>query len=1062
MNADASTFGPEGLVGKAGLRVDFDVNLSPSDFLRVTGSGRSALVDYIRVSGFVRSDGRMYDTAAISSVPFDVDDPGELGVVLLADDPDLNLQNPISYRVSFEYLQDGRPEVKDPFYITGLPAAAATVDLADYSPGPGVPAIGITRGPRGYTSWPVKVSDGPPALYQYYDPEGPVGPAQPLEMDALQSSTMLRPDDGGAVALCQHPPTITHSASATSGLKAFGHQTVGVNYTGVATNLITAYSYAYNDVSGIDENIYGWEWETYHTGTTLEIYWRAALTNDCWMQVFIDDQPTTPAPFQPSGITLTALTNYYTKLAFATSGPRKVRIRWENMGLIEIRTNATGSALATKSMRPVIACVGTSNTGYDPASPALYHSLGAWPWMLADALGMSCAQFGGNGSGYVAAPAFGGTGGGDAGGCGRLTALIRVNPDFIVVEGANNDNANSYGTINAAATAYYNALNTYLPDTPVLVIGPMATDVATDTSANRARNSAAVRDAALAAPNVVAYIDPGDMADPGGAVWPTYATATAYTAGQRVIYQGGVYEALSGFTSSGASPEPTKWVLTSWHTGTGSADYPAGNGTRDVLFNATHGHATAAGQRNYAYNIAREALRHLVSPAVGKPTRPSAAELTPEMFGAVGDAAPDGSGTDDTLALKRCFAAAQGRTVRLGNGKVYKHTDILTIGQDYTTIVGQGTLLATVDTASEVLVTGKNCTINGPTIKMSSAPTRLESYESQKLRIVGDYCTLQNVIIDGSAAGGIYTMAAYFTYLNVTVKNTRADGFFTAEGSHDGVIIGCAAVNVGDDGFSVVSDAAQLCHHITNIGSRVINGGARGFSVVGGQHIELIGPRVEGCQAAGLYIASEGDAYSNVANVTVSGGVLYNANQDTATDHGAILVVAWDSRSVRYVDIIGVAVRDCRTTASANVRVIRYSPSTIQDIAISGFPVAGGPTQVIELSGVTQAGDRISLSNVTRNGIAYFDVQPFVYATGTTVATAGVAQTILLGAGSSGVLPDVTACVNRYTFINDDTADKTVTAAAGQTINGSPSITLRAGEARDFIPVPSGSRWRIA
>lgn len=1043
----------------------------------------------------------------------------EVGVELLSAG-DIAIDGGFQYRATFSQMTVNQRSVSLAELVFDALPGEGTFDLKDAAPLAGSLAIPTARGPQGATgpqgpagpagpqgpagaqgnagpqgpSGPTGLTgpQGPTGPQGATGPQGPkgdtgatgpTGPAGPgsswatlagkptyigagddaaaaraaIGAGTLQPSTLLRPDDGGAPVLCQSPPTITHSAAATAGLNAFGHQTVGVNYTGVATNLITAYSYAYNDVSGIDENIYGWEWETYHLGTTLEIYWRAALTNDCWMQVFIDDQPTTPAPFQPSGITLTALTNYYTKLSFDTAGPRKVRIRWENMGLIEIRTDQTGAVLATKPMRPVIACVGTSNTGYDPATPALYHSLGAWPWMLADALGMSCAQFGGNGSGYVNAPAFGGTGGGDSGGNGRLNALIRVNPDFIIVEGANNDNASSYATINAAAAAYYDALNTNLPDTPVLVIGPMATDSGTDTSSNRSRCSAAVRDAALAAPNVVAYIDPGDMADPGGAVWPTYATATAYTAGQRVIYQGGVYKALSNFTSSGSSPEPTKWVLTSWHTGTGSAEYPAGSGTRDVLFNATHGHATAAGQRNYAYNIAREVLRHLVNPVSGKPARPESVELTPEVFGAVGDGS-----TDDTLALRRCFAAAGGRTVRLGKGKVYKHTDIVTIGQDFTTILGQGTLLATVDTASEVLVTGKNCTINGPTIKMSSAPTRLEAYESQKLRIVGDYCTLQNVVIDGSAAGGIYTMAGYFTYINVTVKNTKADGFFTAEAAHDGTYFACVAQNPGDDGFSIVSDAAQLCHHITNVGCRVINGGARGFSVVGGQHIELIGPRVEGCQAAGLYIASEGDAYTNVSNVTVSGGVLYNANQATGTDHGAILVVAWDSRSIRYVDIVGLAVRDCRTTASANVRVIRYAPSTIQDVAISGFPVSGGPAQVIDLSGVTQATDRISLSNVTRDGVPYFDVQPIVYATSTAFATVGVAQTFILGPGSSGVLPDVTLCPNGYRYINDDTTDKTVTAAAGQTINGSTSVTLRRDEARDFVPVPGTSRWRVA
>lgn len=427
--------------------------------------------------------------------------------------------------------------------------------------------------------------------------------------------------------------------------------------------------------------------------------------------------------------------------------------------------------------------------------------------------------------------------------------------------------------------------------------------------------------------------------------------------------------------------------------------------------------------------------------------------ITPEQFLAVGNGT-----TDDTVALNNCFAAAGGRTVYLAAGKTYKHTNILTIGQDYTTIVGQGTLLATDETLSEVLVTGKYCTIEGPTIKLASSTARFNEYEKQKLRIVGDYCTLRNVIVDTSAAGGIYTMAGYFTYINVTVKNTRADGFFTAEGAHDGLIIGCAAVNTGDDGFSIVSDAAQLCHHITNIGCRVINGGARGFSVVGGQHVKLIGLTVEGCQAAGLYIASEGDAYTNVANVTVTGGALYNANQDTLTDHGAILLVAWDSRSIRYVDISGLAVRDCRTTASTNVRVLAYAPSTIQDVSITDVPISGGPATVVDLVNVAQATDRIFLSNVTRNGFAYFNSRLVTPVTSAVTGTFGVDQIALIGAGGAFTMPPAANNPGRYTIKNVDTTNKVV-ATSGQTIDGSSSITLTPNTSVDVIS--DGSNWKV-
>jgi alpha-1,3-glucanase-like protein len=428
--------------------------------------------------------------------------------------------------------------------------------------------------------------------------------------------------------------------------------------------------------------------------------------------------------------------------------------------------------------------------------------------------------------------------------------------------------------------------------------------------------------------------------------------------------------------------------------------------------------------------------------------------ITPEQFSAVGNGT-----TDDTTALNNCFAAAAGKTVYLAAGKTYKHTNILTIGQDYTTIVGPGTLLATDETLSEVLVTGKYVTIDGPTIKLASASTRYDEYEKQKLRVVGDYCTLRNVTIDTSAAAGIYTAASYFCYINVTVKNTKADGFYTNQGSSYGVIIGCTAKDVGDDGFSVVSAAGELCHHITNIGCRAINGGARGFSVVGGQHVQIIGPRVETCQAAGLYIASEGNAYEHTTNVTVSGGVLVNPNQDAATDHGAILIVAWDSRNIQYVDITGVAVRDCRTGAQGNVNVVRYDTATITDIAFSGIPIAGGPSTVANLFQVTQAINRIYFSNVTRNGIPYLNSRSVVSATSAVAGTFGVDEIALIGAGGSYTLPTAVGNPGRYTAKNVDTTSRPVYTTGGQTIDGSSSITLAANTSVDLIS--DGTNWKV-
>ena len=428
------------------------------------------------------------------------------------------------------------------------------------------------------------------------------------------SASYLRGDGTWSVsspATITDPPVVTHSTSATSGLSVYGRQTLGTNFNGVGTNLVESTPAGrglINDVGTWGDNVYAWEWETVHTGTVLEVKWCATFKSDCWQQIFIDDVPLTSAPVKPSGsFTLTTLSDYYTKLTFATVGPRKIRFRWENCAFKELRTNIVGDVRATDSKKPLIAFVTTSNGGYDPiSSTPLYTSIGAYPWKVADALGVNCAQFANNGGGYVASQRYGDT--------NELDPLTAVNPDFIVVEGSNNDQGQTYATINAAAAAYYAALATRLPNTPVLVVGPLNTMDGENNTTNGAITSAAIKSAALAAPNVVAYVDPNDNANAAGTLPPIYANATAYTTNQAVRYQGGVYRALSSFTSATAAPDMTLWRQTSWSTGTGGADYPANDGTRDVLFNMTHGHSTPAGQAAYAYNFAREIQKYLLTP----------------------------------------------------------------------------------------------------------------------------------------------------------------------------------------------------------------------------------------------------------------------------------------------------------------------------------------------------------------------------------------------------------------------------------------------------------------
>lgn len=147
MHADVETYNPDGFAPKVGMEIHFDLEIDPGEFMRVSDLVRPTLLDHQTITGYIRSDGRMYDKRPLRAAPHDLDDPGVLGVELLSDDPDLNLESPVTYRVS-PLAADGRTPF-NPFYITELPTDDTPKHLADFAPGPGHPAVGITKGDKG-------------------------------------------------------------------------------------------------------------------------------------------------------------------------------------------------------------------------------------------------------------------------------------------------------------------------------------------------------------------------------------------------------------------------------------------------------------------------------------------------------------------------------------------------------------------------------------------------------------------------------------------------------------------------------------------------------------------------------------------------------------------------------------------------------------------------------------------------------------------------------------------------------------------------------------------------
>lgn len=112
-----SVTGSGSLDGLVGTQFQFDVVINPSDMMHYEISPRPLLVPKTRkVAGFIRSDGQMYDTEAVSAAPYDLDDPGQLGVRLLANDPALELDR-LQYLVTVVARDQGQSLPLDEFYF---------------------------------------------------------------------------------------------------------------------------------------------------------------------------------------------------------------------------------------------------------------------------------------------------------------------------------------------------------------------------------------------------------------------------------------------------------------------------------------------------------------------------------------------------------------------------------------------------------------------------------------------------------------------------------------------------------------------------------------------------------------------------------------------------------------------------------------------------------------------------------------------------------------------------------------------------------------------------------
>ena len=321
--------------------------------------------------------------------------------------------------------------------------------------------------------------------------------------------------------------------------------------------------------------------------------------------------------------------------------------------------------------------------------------------------------------------------------------------------------------------------------------------------------------------------------------------------------------------------------------------------------------------------------------------------VSPVDFGAVGDGR-----TDDTAALQRAFnTVPEGGTVTLPSGKVFAHSQVLTLARRNVRVTGGGTLLATREATSEFLVRADGVRIEGITLAIAATTRRWDAYEQMKLRIgPSSGVVISDVNITGSAASGIFVGGARnFQIIRVTVRDTRADGVHITEGSYNGKVSGSQVLASGDDGFAVVSYRDfPICNYITISNSKVSRQKwGRAFAVVGGQDISMDNIYAEYSSSAGVYLASEAN-YNTwpVARVLINGATLLYSNQTVGVDQGAVMLYNGQPGTInRDIRMYRVKISDTRASAPWNVGILNASRAVQTGIQLDSFNLTAGPSR---------------------------------------------------------------------------------------------------------------------
>jgi polygalacturonase len=330
------------------------------------------------------------------------------------------------------------------------------------------------------------------------------------------------------------------------------------------------------------------------------------------------------------------------------------------------------------------------------------------------------------------------------------------------------------------------------------------------------------------------------------------------------------------------------------------------------------------------------------------PTTASATTtVTPSKYGAVGDGKHD-----DSAALKSAIAALHpGDILSIPAGKVYAHSQMLTIRTAGVTVVGSGELLATTPASAAIVIAADRVTLrNGLVIAASPDGVRSGAAASADVVIaghVGD--TINGIAIRGSSASGIHVGdgASGFLIENSDVQDTAADGIYITGASHDGKVLSNVVRRAGDDSFSVVSYTQDpaACHNILFDGDQSWdNRGGRGVAIVGGTRVAVQDFSATRASGAGVYVASESTWNTRpVEHIYIDDVTLTQSNRSPLLDDGAIFVINSQPALSSHITVINATVVD--TSLNADRQIVVAAKGPLSSVFLGSIAVRGGPAR---------------------------------------------------------------------------------------------------------------------